>query len=97
MTFRAGTTPAVGCEAIQPPGSLQAAPHHLGSEGREEEEEQGGRRGSGTTGRSRAEVRDKQGGSPGWLPPVFGGRGWVEEAAPGLRNGAANPAGQPGL
>ncbi|RLV82459.1 hypothetical protein DV515_00016628 [Chloebia gouldiae] len=38
------------------------------------------------TGRTWAELRDEQGGSPGW---ILGGRGWVEEAAPGLRNGAA--------
>lgn len=29
--------------------------------------------------------------------PTFGGRAWAEEAVPGLRNEAANPAGQPGL
>lgn len=74
-------------------------PTSPGLRGREEEELEGaeGRAGVWCHGEHWAEVRDEQEGSPGWMFPTLGGRGWVEEAAAGLRNGAANPAGQCGL
>lgn len=58
----------------------------------EEEEQLEGERGSGARGGA-----GLSSGSPGWMLPTLGERGWAEEAALGLRNGAADPAGQPGL